>query len=291
MLPQLRPISNHPTPAAGSLPADTMALSDILSKIFDPYDRRARLAPGLLVLLPAVLFVATTFGSAHPVVTTLASVLMACSGPYALANIVRTYGQRAQERLYTRWGGKPTTILLRHVDARLAPATKTLYHQLIKSKLSLAMPTADDELANPQQADGMYVSAADALIRSTRDANKYPLVFKELVTYGFNRNCYGVKWLGVLVALVAATSALVHDHVVQLHAPFLDPAAIENLSLGGVMTLIVSVALLLVWLAHFTPTTVKQSGISYAERLCEALNALPRATTPPAKPRTAAGKS
>ena len=97
-------------------------------KMLDPYDVKARLFPGLLVLLPALLFLGLLYGTKSPLVVGLSAVLGTCGGPYLLANFVRTWGQRAQDRLFQEWGAPPSTIILRHRDTTLPSQTKLRYH-------------------------------------------------------------------------------------------------------------------------------------------------------------------
>lgn len=82
-----------------------MSWSAVFAKLLDPYDFKARLFPGLLVLLPAIVFLVLVYGPKHPLVVALSSVLATCGGPYLLVSFVRTWGQRAQDRLNAKWGG------------------------------------------------------------------------------------------------------------------------------------------------------------------------------------------
>ena len=105
-------------------------------KLLDPYDLTARLLPGLLVLLPAILCITVLYGARSPIAVALGSVLATCGGPYLLSSFVRTWGQRAQDRLFRKWGGQPSTILLRHRDGQLPLQTKERYRELAASPAS-----------------------------------------------------------------------------------------------------------------------------------------------------------
>lgn len=253
-----------------------MAWPQIADKLLDPYSTKARLAPGLLLLLPVILFLVCTLGPKSPLLTALSSVLVACGGPYALSSFVRTYGQRAQDQLYLAWGGKPTTLILRHSDTRLSPGTKKLYHEHIATEFNLSVPSAEEEARDMATADNVYLDATNRLIQATRDSKRYPLVFKELVAYGFNRNCYGIRWIGAAVSLAVFSLTLVHIGALPWRdwPAFSDKLASITTESG--LSLLVSAGMLLVWLFHFTGGTVKQSGFTYAERLCEALTKVPR---------------
>lgn len=260
-----------------------MVWTQLVDKFLDPYSIRARLAPGLLLLLPVILFLICTLGPKSPLLTVLSSALVACGGPYFLSSFVRTYGQRAQERLYLVWGGKPTTLILRHSDTRLPPGTKKRYHEHIATKFNLALPSNEDEACNWSAADNIYLDATNQLIQATRDSKRYPLVFNELIAYGFNRNCYGVRWLGATIAFSVFMLTFVRIGNISWHDW---PSAYErvmNINIESGLSLLISACLLLVWLFHFTDTTVKQSGFAYAERLCEALTKIPRSSGKPKK--------
>lgn len=244
--------------------------------MLDPYELRARLQPGLLVLFPLIAYFVCIMGPKHPLLTALASLLAAIGGPYALGNIVRTYGQRAQEKLHHEWGGSPTIQLLRHRDTRLSPTTKRSYHALATSKLGVSLPSAAEEAANPAAADAAYDDVVDKLRNLTRDKKKYPLIFKELTYYGFNRNCYGVRMLGVVAALISLTLLTLRMRPAQWQSVSEFAAAAEAMQANEALSFGFAVLFLLLWLLHFGKRTVQQASFSYGLRLLESLQSLPR---------------
>ena len=249
-----------------------MTWSTVFSKLFDPYDLKARVFPGLLLLIPVIVFMALILGPKNPLIVTLSSVLATCGGPYLIASFVRTWGLRAQDRLNKKWGGQPSTIILRHSDSCMAKPTKLQYHQLIQYKLSVQVPTAAEETADSESADDAYSAAANALRPLVNaDTKKYRFVFKELVAYGFNRNAYGSRWVGVLICVAAIIATLAHGGVLNFTSPYGELGALVAQDAAHVLTLIVAGVFMLVWLFHFTETTVKQAGYTYALRLWEAL--------------------
>jgi hypothetical protein len=262
-----------------------MNWSTLFTRLFDPYELKARLFPGLLLLIPVIVFFAILIGPKDPLLVALGSVLATCGGPYFLASFVRSWGQRAQNRLNKKWGGQPTTILLRHRDRRLPSQTKNTYHRLIEKKLGLKMPTAQEETANPEQADDAYVAAANALRPLTTNVKKFPFVFKELVAYGYNRNAYGSRWAGAAICVVTIMITVAHGSTTFGPGFSFDIEAVKRLDVSHVLTLIPTIVLLLVWLFHFNARTVEQAGHSYATRLWEALNKVPgKSSAKEAKP-------
>ena len=242
-----------------------------LDKILDPYDLTARLLPGLLVLLPAILCIVLLYGAKSPLAVALSSVLATCGGPYLLSSFVRTWGQRAQDRLFRQWGGQPTTLLLRHRDYHLPPQTKERYRELAASRLSIALPTDREEEEVPSKADLAYVAAADVLRSITKDRRAFPFVFKELVAYGFNRNAHGSRWVGLSVATVTVVTTLTHAGVLRVQPPYW---AKSDLDPAHIVVLVTSVGFACLWCFHFSAQTVRQAGFSYAKRLWEALEEL-----------------
>jgi hypothetical protein len=245
----------------------------IFEKLLDPYDVRARLFPGLLVLLPAIFHLALLHGTKSPMVVGLSSVLLACGGPYLLSSFVRTWGQRAQDRLFRRWGAQPSTILLRHRDLTLPAPTKQRYRDLAAARLGVDMPSAEEEQKDPAGADLAYMAAADVLRPQTNDRKAFPFVFKELVAYGFNRNAYGSRWVGLGVAVITIIATLWHAGALGLESPHWRNQALDN---AHIVVLGLALAMAVLWCAHFTGETVRLAGVSYARRLWEALDQVPK---------------
>lgn len=248
----------------------------VFEKTLDPYELRARLFPGLLVLLPAILYLALLYGTRSPIVVGLGSVLVACGGPYFLSSFVRTWGLRAQERLYRRWGGPPSTLLMRHRDTRLPMETKARYHELAGARLGIGMPSSEDEREDPIRADETYTAAADALRPLTNDRKTFPFVFKELVAYGFNRNAYGSRWIGFSVAVMVMAATLLHASMLHFQLPYWTT---PDLDASHIVVLLVALGFATLWCMHFTADTVEVAGICYAKRLWEALGKVPKKTS------------
>jgi hypothetical protein len=64
------------------------------------------------------------------------------------------------------------------------------------------------EQNDPAAAKSFYERTGTWLRENTRDTKKFPILFNELVTYGFRRNLLGVKWpalaLNLVVVLICA---------------------------------------------------------------------------------------
>lgn len=135
------------------------------------------------------------------------------------------------------------------------------------------MPSQEDEKRDPDVADLAYAAAADALRPLTNDRKAFPFVFKELVAYGFNRNAHGSRWLGFGVSLATVVTTLIHSSALRPQQPLLALDALDN---AHIVVLVSGLIMALLWCIHFTASTVKLAGISYAKRLWEALDQLPK---------------
>jgi len=63
----------------------------------DPYERKARVVPGLLVALPVLVPLLCVYGPKHPVLTGVIGLLGGCGAIYALASVARGRGKQLEE--------------------------------------------------------------------------------------------------------------------------------------------------------------------------------------------------
>jgi hypothetical protein len=123
---------------------------------------------------------------------------------YLLSSLARYRGKIAERKLLKFWGGWPTTLFLRHRNNSIDPRTKARYHAALAALASdVALPTADQETADPAEADDAYRSVTKRLIELRR-GKAYQMVADENASYGFRRNLFGIKPLVLCVAIVSA---------------------------------------------------------------------------------------
>jgi hypothetical protein len=247
--------------------------------LLDPYERAARLYPGLLVVMPISILLICLYGSGHPWASTSVSVLAFCGAGYALGRASRDAGKRIQEDLFLKWGGPPTTQLLRHRDLTFDPHTKARYHAVISRGLKLTMPTPEEERANPAAADELYRSATGWLIDQTRDAKAYPLVFKENIAYGFQRNSLGIRPSGIIVAVFCMAWVSIHAHIFGVSRPHIQVDNMQAFSGNEVLALTVAALTLIYWLGVVTKSAVKRTAFAYAERLIQSCDRISNPST------------
>lgn len=248
-------------------------MTSIFELVKDPYERKARVTPGLLVALPLLVPLLCVYGPKHPVLTSVVGLLGGCGAIYALASVARGRGKSLEETLVKGWGGMPTTIALRHRDAFLDSISKERYHAAIVAKLGIAMPTAQEETANPAKADDIYVGATKRLRELTRGDKQ--LLLKENIAYGFHRNMLAMKPVGILACLIGVVYGLSIAKIIQVTSPYVVPINLADPGLAAELTLLTSLALLVAWLFYFDKEAVRRMGFVYAERLFECLSSLP----------------
>jgi len=240
-----------------------------LAQLLDPYSRQARLQPALIVAVPVAILIAIwfpTLWSALGIVLTLAST---CGVALLLSQLARDRGKQLEPRLFASWGGKPSVTLLRHADGRIDENTKTRYRAFLKSRLpDLTLPSVAEEQADAARADRAYESATAWLLTQTRDTKTFGLLFRENISYGFRRNLWGLKPIGLTIALVgacASTAALAYQHLV-LH---------EALPPQIVIVTAATWILALIWIVWITPAWVRIPADAYGAQLlaaCDTLN-------------------
>jgi hypothetical protein len=238
-------------------------------QLFDAYSLRARLQPALLCLLPMFITIATWFPALYKAAVALVGLAAACGLTMLLAQIARLRGRRVEERLFSLWGGEPTTAWLRHCDHHLDTNTKARYYTCLAEGIpGWEAPTLQDEYERSAETDARYDSAARWLRERTRDKGRFSILFHENVNYGFRRNLYGLKPIGTVLAALTAVlnAALLYRH----------PSGFPVI---GVSALAFSILALATWLVIVTPGWVRDAGDAYARALlasCDELSAMQR---------------
>lgn len=236
-------------------------------KIFpkiDKYSLKARLYPAFIVLFPAFIvsvYYITDFEKYRHYATALASLGFLT---FLLAQLGRDRGKKKETVLFNKWGGKPTTRLLRHSDNHLDPVTTKRYHELLSKLLTdMKLPTNRAEKSNIHQADYIYESCSKFLIAKTRDTEKFPLLFNENINYGFRRNLWGMKNLALLVL---GGCIVVHGYLSTERF-----TTTTSLSAKDWVLLCFIILVGIFWIFTITKNWVHIPAISYAERLFETL--------------------
>ena len=243
-----------------------MKLSD-LDIGMDQYDRRGRLIPALLVLLPATLAVVALAPDAIVGWSGGVALVVQAGASFLLAQIVGDIGKRKEPALFDSFGGRPTERMLCHEHASNRILLAERHRKLAKLFPKLKNPTADSEKKDRRAAREVYAACVDKMRAQARaDKEKFPHVHRENVHYGFRRNLWGLKPYGTAVTLVSLV-VVSADVVGQLTAH-------EQIHLAVPAIAGVDLLLLGAWIFVVTPDWVERAAVLYAESLLEALDVL-----------------
>jgi hypothetical protein len=233
----------------------------------DKYTYRARLLPSLLTFLPLA-FAATVWFPGQEATWKVLGLIFVSSGlATLLSHFGRDLGKRKEAELFQMWGGVPTTRMLSHRFTRFDGVTLGRYHAKLKTLLpDLQIPDLANERTNPFGASEVYSYCTSFLREKTRDQRAFPLVFAENINYGFRRNLYGWKPIGLIAASSGVVSCALFA-ATHLRAE-------QSVPLFGTVGAVVSVTLLFLWLFIIRPDWVHLAADAYAERLIRSLDGL-----------------
>lgn len=245
----------------------------------DKYDLGARLYPALLVLFPVELVCFAWVSKWEDLVKPLIGAGVSAGLSVLLATLARYYGKKLEPKLIVQWGGLPSTIMLRHADSHLDVETKKRYYEILGRLVpGVHIPTEIEEQADPRHADDVYQTCCRWLLEQTREQKRFPLLFKENVSYGYHRNLLGLRPLGIVVSVIGMIGCfwkLLSDY----HAGL----PVSPLS---VLCSVAALALVFMWLIVINSNFVRQAGDAYALRLvasCDVLGASKSVSEPKAK--------
>lgn len=249
-----------------------MNWAQLIATVTKPYERKARLYPALLALLPILGITVALYGMAGALQQSLVTLATTFGGLYLLVNIGRERGKRIEPDLFRRWGGTPTTQLQRFQDQRIDIITKQARHAFLAVKLGVTAPSATTEAADPRAADEFYAAGTRWLIEHTRDTNRFSLIFEENMSYGYRRNALGLKPVAIAICLLSILWVLVSQEVLSLHG--IDATAITRITHGARLSLALSLGTLAIWIFFFTQQTAKTAAFAYADMLLRACSVL-----------------
>lgn len=238
-----------------------------LDLIKDSYDRKARLYPALLVIVPLALTIGAAASLKLPALESIGATLASCGGAFLLTQLARDAGKRREPALIASWGGLPSVAILRHRDERIDAITKGRHHKKLSNLVKgTRAPGAADELSQPDKADTVY-SAWCAYLRShTRDTKKFSLLFQENVNYGYRRNILGLRRAGIATSLLS--------FLICAGWGYLTYRTGSTVKVEFVLSGVASLLFLLFWTFVVSPAWVRLAANAYADRLIEALEHL-----------------
>ncbi|MEJ7745428.1 MAG: hypothetical protein WKF61_01485 [Luteimonas sp.] len=125
----------------------------------------------------------------------------------------------------------------------------------------MTFPAAHEELEQPGTADEIYRAAAVWLIKRTRETQRFPLLFKENIHFGFQRNALGLRWIGLTIALGSILWILFAAGVLSLKEPYFTQSQVPSMPTVMAVSLLFSLLMAGVWLFSITPgAAIAQRG-------------------------------
>jgi len=231
----------------------------------DRYERRARLAPGLLALLPVAVTITALGLRNAPVVSAVVSLLSLAGGPVLLADTVRSFGAKAQLKLWETWGGSPTTIALRLREPTQNALQRDTWRSAVEKVADVKLATRRSEQSSPAKADEAIEVGVGRLRELTRGSDpRFLLVQAENRGYGFQRNLYGMRHVGRVLALAGAL--VVGAFMAWRGAAGMHPVVLT----ADVLGLIANVLILLGWCVLPSANRVRAVADKYAYQVLQA---------------------
>jgi uncharacterized membrane protein YdbT with pleckstrin-like domain len=232
-----------------------------LCMLFDRYELCARVIPSAFVIIPPVISCYLWFPQIQTIYSVVIGVVILILIVMPMSQYVRDEGRRKQKVLYERWGGVPTTAKFRCLDKSIDSISKKRYKKCLENSIDgLIFPSEEEEEADHGKEDEIYNSAVRWLREKTRNKEYYPLVFEENINYGFLRNLWAVKPLGLFIlvsTLFLNICAILTNYKADL-ASVPKPIIILILILLGALCL---------WIGVATEKAVHKKANIYAETL------------------------
>jgi hypothetical protein len=224
----------------------------------DQYEMRARMAPAVIISIPMVISIitmASIFSGKFTQWIIGGGFVLAAFG-YMLSFLIRYYGRELENKLWTDWGGAPSTRIMRWRDMTLGDDLKKQLHEAVKNYCKIELSTNDQEMENSGRADEQIKLAFLQVKGTVRKNDPDGIWAKHNAEYGFHRNLLGSRrlWLAsAIISIIACGIAfeLTKNNILILGATLNLFFAIISI-LGG-------------W--HYLPNIIRITADRYAESI------------------------
>lgn len=239
-----------------------------MSWVPDEYAFRARIAPALLAVVPALPAIYATslrVGLSMPSVSSVpasatTAVAVTTAAWLMLASQVGRAGRRKQSKLFHSWGGPPLLVALRRSDYGGESRSWARVRSMLAEKTGTPAPELDELTSDQFSADQAYADYQAELRSLTRDKSKFPRVFDENVNYGFRRNLWGLKAIAIAIAIASLAIGV---------ALLWEAYPTVGKESAAVVALVVSIGALGVWWWLVTPAWVKETADAYVAAMLD----------------------
>jgi hypothetical protein len=226
----------------------------MIEKFLDPYEIKARIAPGLILsvaVLVDVIFTAPVLSNL-PIFATTGICSLALI--YGLGNFVRARGAAIQPKLWSSWGGEPSTRFLRIRDTHFGDGLKTSIRNELARRFAVRLLPQDEEVRNSELADREIADSFRRVRSYLRQKDPDGLGQKQNIEYGFCRNLLGCRVTWVVLSLLALAFAI--GNAIRTHQSLVNAGSVV-----GCISLLCAV-----YVGWFMlPTATKRVAEAYAE--------------------------
>lgn len=247
-------------------------MNNISMLISDPYDRKARLKPALLALLPLICLCISLFPEIQSIWSAVGGIVVYCGSTMLLIQFGRNWGKLLEPSLFRSWGGKPSVAMLRHCDTRLSQDQKNRYRAFLERNVpELKLASPEEEEKSLAHADDGYESATAWLLTRTTDHERFKLIFAENINYGFRRNIRGLKPIALILDITVITIFLIWYSSLWTGEIF---STLNSIGIYGQITGILVILHLLFFLFFITRDWIRPPAEAYARQLLAACDHL-----------------
>ena len=231
------------------------------------YNLKARVYPVILSLIP-IIFIGSVYSfHLQSYYQALTSLGITTALYFLFSQLGRDKGKALEKEMWKKWGGTPTTQILRFSNDIIDKHTKNKYHHKLKELTGIGNELNEEFEKNlPEKADKIYQSWTKFLLSKTRDTKKYSLLFQENINYGFRRNLLGLKGIAILIIVLLMISSFIYSFIINEY--------IVTISSELLISEIILVLILIFWLGIVKENWIKTVAFSYAERLMETINTI-----------------
>jgi len=177
----------------------------------DRYERRARLYPAVIAILPVIVCVTAVTNPREHLLTSLG--LGGGTGAVLgliMSHAARAFGKHFEQRLWKQCNGAPTTRWLRPSDTTHSEPQKKQWYKAIDKLTGLDISKAVVTESDSRENNRIIEDAIRQLRYTLRDRKQSRMVQLHNEEYGFARNLAGLRWvlvgtstLGTLVCAAA----------------------------------------------------------------------------------------
>lgn len=228
-----------------------------LLKIYDTYNIRVRMSVGIIIITPLILSLYLLIPDTRNIAFTTVIIITSFGMCNLMISLSRYLSRKAISKCFPDL--LPAQQMLLSNDTTLDATTKKRYQEFFLSKIK--------DLSFTNDSDDIKINCNSAitwLIAQTRDAEKFPLIKEETINFGFAKNLYGLKTIGIVIS---SSLFVIESCILFIKIKYsLEVLEFPNL----IAATIISLAFLLLWIFAIKKNWVIDSGKKYARALLSA---------------------